>query len=169
MKLPTYILPLLPAFAIALAAQAPMARRLCTIAFTALVLWSGLFLASGSANHLFGRQASVRDLCAGTALAVSQDQPGELFVSGARVHGVEFYTDRLVGVIRNAADIVLPLSAAESARVFKNAAACARHYSKIPAYGIMTRETRAKYFNARKIGGSSPRAAYVLVTNIPSK
>ena len=110
----------------------------------------------------------MRDLCA-TFLAVSQDQPGELFVSGARVHGVEFYTDRLVGVIRNAADIVLPLSAAESARVFKNAAACARHYSKIPAYGIMTRETRAKYFNTQNWRVLAEDAAYVLVTNIPSK
>lgn len=144
-KLATYILPLLPAFAIALSVNWPDARRIWQISATAIALWSAIILSSGAGNDMLGRQASVRDLCAKLQTQL-QKEPGEVFTCGTRAHGFEFYLQQCVGTTRQEADIVLPTARNNAPLVYENAAACAIALADKSAYGLMLRDCYVKHF-----------------------
>ena len=109
-KLPTYILPLLPALAIGFArlVGSPVARPawIPKLAMGTAVLWLAAAAAMPMINNRLGQQASLRDLIRPIRHQVE--------ASGARVcaievrgHGLEFYLERLVCATREQSDLVL--------------------------------------------------------------
>jgi dolichol-phosphate mannosyltransferase len=166
-KLPTYILPLLPAFAIAFSARWPDARRVWRVALPAIALWTGIILASGAGNDALGRQASLRNLSA-TLLHRLESQPGEVFVCATRAHGLEFYLRQMVSTTRPEADIVLPLSPAQGVRVYQNPRDCGAQLKDRMAYGVMQRGAFDRYFLPQGWQILGHDGDFVLVTQGPT-
>lgn len=147
-KLPTYALPLLPALVIAFCPPLVDVKRLWKIGTTALALWTMTLLGCTLMNDVLGRQASLRDV----ALKLEerlQQQPGEVFMCGARAHGIEFYLRQLVGITRGEADLMLPPSASASLLLHDNAQDCLRDYAGKRAYGLMLGECFDTHFAAK--------------------
>jgi 4-amino-4-deoxy-L-arabinose transferase-like glycosyltransferase len=109
-KLPTYILPLLPALALAFARF--LTRRSSTpawvprVAFASLVVWLAAAAAVPWVNDRLGQQASLREL-----LLPLRNDPALLHARvcavEVRSHGLEFYLRRLVCATREQSDLVL--------------------------------------------------------------
>jgi 4-amino-4-deoxy-L-arabinose transferase-like glycosyltransferase len=135
-KLPTYVLPLMPAFALAISTRFAVMRRVLMVAVPFLVI--ALIGASllPWADPWLEQQATVRSLVetikkqpnAGTAI---------IFASGVRAHGLEFYLRKVVHITEHDADIVLPMNEEQQARVVKEGKDCAKLFRTTPAYGIV--------------------------------
>lgn len=164
-KLLTYVLPLLPALAMAIAVTMSNVKLTWSIALPTTACW--LLLASQGDRFapLLQRQASVRSLA-----ALLNQYPGSeqapLFTCGVRSHGFEFYTDEVVSTTRGDADIVLPLDKANAARVFKNAQQCAKTLgAKVPAFGIVNPDQYNKIFQAKGWKVLGKEGEFLLITN----
>ena len=109
-KLPTYILPLLPAFALGLAVYATRGGRAAIwmerLAYGTQVSGLIILLAMPSLNDRLGQQASLRDLIRPVANpAFAQARFCAVEVSA---HGLEFYLQRLVTATREQSDLLVP-------------------------------------------------------------
>lgn len=135
-KLPTYVLPLLPALAIAVAARLRAPGRVWRVAVPAAACLVAAVMLLPRFEHMLGQQASVRPL-----VRLLRAQPGadsaRVFACGVRAHGLEFYWGGLVGVTKGDADIVLPTSPAQRQRLFKSPRTLAGELTGGPlAFGI---------------------------------
>ena len=144
-KLLTYVLPLMPAFALAFSTRFPDARKACRVAVPFLVF---LLIVAGLmpwSNPLMGQQADVRSL-----VQTIQKQPNAdtaaIFAHGVRAHGVEFYLQKLIYMTQKDADIVLPMNAEQQARAVKDGAKCAELFRSRPAYGIIRSKSFKRYY-----------------------
>lgn len=139
-KLLTYVLPLMPAFAIAISSRFVDVRKVCRVAVPFLVFWIIVTGITPWANPWMRQQASVRPL-----VRTIQKQPNAdtaaIFADRVRAHGVEFYLRRLIHITERDADIVLPMNAEQQARAVKNGGKCAELFRNRPAYGIIRSET----------------------------
>ena len=174
-KLPTYILPIMPALAAALGAAwhlNPPVRNPWRVAAPALAVWMLIIGLSAWGNDYLGRQASVRDIC-GTLqelLGTPSGQGAEVFVCSTRAQSVEFYLARCVGATRKETDLVFPPTPEQATRVFANARACARHYENRPGYGIMTEREFEKTFAPGGWRVLEKEGDFVLITHdLPPK
>jgi 4-amino-4-deoxy-L-arabinose transferase-like glycosyltransferase len=135
-KLLTYVLPLMPAFAIAFSTRFSDSRRVCRVAIPSL----GFLLAFASlmprADHWLRQQASVRSLVQ-SIQKQSDAETAAIFADRVRAHGVEFYLQKLIYITERDADIVLPMNVEQQARAVKNGEKCAELFKSRPAYGII--------------------------------
>jgi len=164
-KLLTYVLPLLPAFAIAAAAFLQSTRLTWKIAIPAAAVWIAVVSNSTAFSPLMGRQVSIKPL----ALLLEAQPDSEsalLFTCGVRTHGFAFYTNELVSTTRGDADIVLPLDTADAARVFKNVARCASELTGGPrAYGIVDEDRFQANFKPKGWRSLGQEGGFLLITN----
>lgn len=168
-KLVTYVLPLLPALAIAIGSSFTSTRRVWKIAVPAMACW---LLAAINVDHFgpyLARQASVKDL-AEALEAEANSEDAILFTCGVRAHGLAFYAEELVSTTRGDADIVLPLAPAQLARVFRNARHCLDSLSTgALAYGIVDQERFASSFKPKGWRALRTEGDFVLITNRDSR
>ena len=135
-KLLTYVLPLMPAFAIAIGSRFADVRKVCRVAVPFLVF---AIVAAGLmpwANPWLRQQADVRSL-----VRTIQKQPdadtAAIFADRVRAHGAEFYLRKLIYITERDADIVLPMNAEQQVRAVKKGQKCAEWFKSRPAYGII--------------------------------
>lgn len=135
-KLITYVLPLMPAFALGFSTRFATPRRAMRFAVPTLVMALIVTALMPWADPWMKQQATVRSLA-----ATLQRQPhadtATVFACGVRAHGLEFYLRKLVHTTELEADIVLPTNDAQQARVVKQGRDCAKFFSLAPAYGIV--------------------------------
>ena len=144
-KLVTYVLPLVPAFALAFSTRFADVRRVRVIAVPAIAVLLILAGLMSWSDPWMGQQASVRSLVR-TIRKQPDADAAVFFSSGVRAHGFEFYLRQLVSVTEHQADIVLPLSKEQQARVVKPGEDCAKLFSTRPAYGLVRIESFEKDF-----------------------
>lgn len=127
----TYVVPLALvvllfglAVAIRRAPAGQPAQTFNRLAIGTALLWVALSTQVDALNPLLSRQASVREL-AQTARSFAGANGG-YFVYGARACGFGFYLQRLIGISRGEADIVLKPTAEQELRLLDTPADCAR-------------------------------------------
>lgn len=167
-KLPTYILPLVPALALGIAARLREPARVWRIAAPAAACWVALAAAAPLANDPLRQQASVRSLA-----RVLQAQPdaadARVFACEIRAHGLEFYLQRLVSATRDNSDIVLPLSPAQQLRVLDSPRECERAFADgPPAYGVIRKGRYPKTFSREKWTVLARAGDFLLIVNRPA-
>ncbi|TAG10978.1 MAG: glycosyltransferase family 39 protein [Verrucomicrobia bacterium] len=135
-KLLTYVLPLMPAFAIAISSRFTDVRKVCRVAVPFLVFSIVLAGVMLWGNSLLLQQADVRSL-----IHTIQKQPNAnsavIFADRVRAQGVVFYLQKLIHISEGEADIVLPMNAKQQARVVADGEQCAEVFKKRPAFGIV--------------------------------
>ncbi len=94
------------------------------IAIGAALLWVAMSTQVDALNPLLSRQASVRELAQSARAFAGPD--GGCFVYEARTCGFGFYLQRLIGISRSEADIVLKPTAEQELRLLDTPADCAR-------------------------------------------
>jgi len=166
-KLPTYLLPLVPAIAIALAVGIKETKRVWWIAGTSAALWLALIGNFDHSTPYLRQQASTRSLAA--LLKAQPDYAqAKVFSCEVRAHGFEFYLGRTIATTREDADIVLPTTAEDQARLFESPKACARELADgQPAYGLVRKDRFTHTFlkeNWRVIGQAGD---FILIRNHP--
>jgi hypothetical protein len=149
-KLPTYILPLLPALAIGVVAWSRAhGYRASAIHRTALGMLALLVLSASFrdlADPLLAQQSDTRDL-AWLARSQPDFDKATLFAADVRAHGFTFETGRLLAVTEDEADLVLKPTAEQRKRLFKTAEELEYAVAARPvAYGVTRRKDSAKYF-----------------------
>ena len=155
-KLPTYIIPLFPAIAIALGHWAPsgawrLIRQGSFYAGIALVL---IMLLGASQMDRFNdrleQQATVRPIAQHLRTATDFSR-ATLFACEVRAHGWEFYLGRLTHLTRTDSDIVLKLTPEQAVRIIPSPKACeALMLAKAPAYGLVREAGFGRYFSPEK-------------------
>jgi hypothetical protein len=167
-KLPTYVLPLLPGLALAVAARLRAPERIWR---TALPTAACIIAAAAVApyfENLLAQQAPVRSLV--EVLRARPDAAeARLFACEVRAHGLEFYARRLVSGTKGDADIVLPTSPAQRARLFDSPDKCARELSGGPrAYGIVRTKRFANSFASKGWSVLGQSGDFLLIGNVPA-
>ena len=149
-KLPTYILPLLPALSLGVVAwwraQGQRTPPLLPVASGMLALLVVLAGFRDFANPHLKQQAATGAL---DSLARAQpDFPkATLFTARVRAQGFTFATGRLLSVTEDEADVVLKPTPEQAARLFKNIAALEKAMAALPvAYGLARRGDVPKAF-----------------------
>ena len=144
-KLLTYVLPLMPAFALAISTRFTGFRQVSRVAVpfgVFLLVVAGLMPWS---DPWMQQQASVRSL-----VQTIQKQPdadiAAIFAHGVRAHGVEFYLRKLIYITEKHADIVLPMNPEQQARAVKDGEKCAELFKSRPAYGIIRSRSFKQYY-----------------------
>ncbi len=142
-KLPTYILPLLPALALGVAAWwRAHPRRTVALHWMAAAMLAFYVVLGGlvePVNTLFRQQADTREL-AELAMAQPDFATASLFAARVRAHGFTFATGRLLSVTKGEADLMLKPTPEQRARVFKSSAALEQAMAALPAaYGLARR------------------------------
>ena len=144
-KLLTYVLPLMPAFALAISTRFTDTRKVYRVAVPFLVFMVVAASLMPWANPWMQQQADVRSL-----VETIQKQPdantAAIFAHGVRAHGVEFYLRKLIHITGKEADIVMPLNPEQQARVVEDGEKCAELFRKRPAYGIIRSRSFERYY-----------------------
>ncbi len=144
-KLPTYVLPLMPAFALAISSRLLNTRQAAKVAvpFICIMVIGAGFMPW--ADPWLERQATVRSL-----VKIIQKQPNAdsatIFACGVRAHGLEFYLRKVVHITEYDADIVLPMNGEQQARLVKDGKNCAIIFRDSPAFGIVNEEYFTRHF-----------------------
>ena len=172
-KLPTYILPLMPPLAVALAAHwgrisGGVARRLGALAGGALVFWLSCAAVIEKFDHQMGRQVSVRNL-ANVVRNIPDFASAALFSCNVRAHGWEFYLGRVVSMTTSEADVVLTPTDEQNARLFKNTQRLEEAMRGHPvAYGIVRGEDFAREFQPYGWVSLGRSGDFVLIARSPA-
>jgi 4-amino-4-deoxy-L-arabinose transferase-like glycosyltransferase len=170
-KLPTYILPLLPALAIALTIWWKDGQRSPTAArWVAAPMLALLVVSAGMrdlADPLLKQQSDTKDL-AEMAKAQPDFAQATLFSARVRAHGFTFTTGRLVSVTEDEADIVLKPTPEQRKRLFKDHAQLEQAMAQEPvAYGIARREDVPKIFPRERWRELGTEGDFVLLGKQP--
>jgi len=171
-KLPTYILPLLPALTLGVVAWSRLhGHRASAIHRTAFGML-GLLLLSGSvrdfADPLLAQQSDTANLA-----EIARSQPdfdqATLFASNVRAQGFTFMTGRLVSVTDDEADVVLKPTPEQKQRLFNNAAELERAMAALPvAYGIVRRRDFGKAFPRKRWKELGTEGDFTLLGRLPA-
>ncbi len=144
-KLLTYVLPLMPAFALAISTRFTDVRKVCRVAVPFLVFLSIVAGLMPWSDPWMRQQASVRSL-----VQTIQKQPdaetAAIFAHGVRAHGVEFYLQKVIHITEKDADIVLPMNPEQRARAVKDGENFAELFKNRPAYGIIRSRSFKQYY-----------------------
>ena len=142
------ILPGLLACAILLRHQ-PVTARL-VVALSAVFVWLAAVDQMSQLNDALAQQASVKPLVARLRTAPDFAR-ATLFACEVRAHGWEFYAGRLTHMTRADADVVLPLTPEQAARMIRSAGRCEEAMlPRAPAYGLVRAGRFARSFTAEK-------------------
>ncbi|MHB1083028.1 MAG: ArnT family glycosyltransferase [Prosthecobacter sp.] len=166
-KLPTYILPLLPALALGVVSwwraqgQPPAPKlRIAAGMLALLVVLAGF---RDMATPLLKQQAATKGL-ADLVRAQPDFHKATLFAARVRAQGFTFASGQLVSVAKDEADVVLKPTHEQSARLFKNVAALEKAMSALPvAYGITRRGDVKKSFPAERWRELGSAGDFVLI------
>jgi 4-amino-4-deoxy-L-arabinose transferase-like glycosyltransferase len=164
-KLPTYILPLFPALSMLAARNLRVQALQWQIAPAAICCWVAAAAVLPIFNDRLQQQASVRTLAA--VLERQPDAKGaDVFACEVRAHGFAFYLGRLVSTTRDQADIVLPVSPSQQARLFDSPAALEQAFlGHERAYGIVRTERFEKTFDASRWSVLAQAGDFLLISN----
>lgn len=167
-KLPTYVLPLMPAFALACAASRPSLRRSWFIAVpTAACLILGDFVVAQCNDHL-GAQASSRELVQMLKTQEPDEHEAILFACETRTEGLAFYAEHLLDITRSEADSVMQPTPAQAQHLYLSLADCVRRLTDgPPAHGIVKTARFDKMFDHKKWRVIGHSGAFSLVANHP--
>lgn len=148
-KLPTYILPLLPALAIAAAAYITRGERpprwAPRLAYATIVFGLAVVAVFPNFNDRMSQQASLRDLLRPVA-ADPALREARIYAVDVRAHGLEFYLRRVVTATRETSDLVLPTTPEQEQRLIsteKFEAADLQGDGRLPVL-VLTRRHRAE-------------------------
>ncbi len=174
-KLATYILPLLPALALALAAFITRGERTAAwaprLAYAALLVWLTGAAAMPHFNDRLGQQASLRDLIRPLAADPALRQARFCAVE-VRAQGLEFYLQRLVTASREQSDIVLPTTPAQEQRLLSkenfDATALEAQPGGPPVLAVIRRHRTEIDFPAPRWRELGHAGDFVLVQSIPA-
>ncbi len=142
---------LLPALgaALYLLRHHPIAARL-TVGVSAVALWLAVFTNADALNDRLEQQATLRPLVHRLRTAPDLAR-ATIFVCEVRAHGWEFYLQRLTHITRKDADVVLPLTPEQKARIIDSPEQCeAAMLPRAPAYGLVREERFARSFSPDK-------------------
>lgn len=165
-KLPTYILPLLPALALGLAAKLPRATA-WKVALPAVAFFVVAAALMPLVNQHLEQEATVREL-----VQIIRAQPGSatapVFTCAVRAHGVEFYLRRGVATTEDEADVVLPPSPVQQARLFESPGKLEAAFAGgPPAYGVIRSDALGKKFPPTRWQKLGQAGDFLLITNRP--
>lgn len=173
-KLPTYILPLLPAFALALAAYISRGERAAKwaprLACGTLVFGLAVVATVPHFNDRFGQQATIRELIRPLAHDPAY-RDARFYAFDVRAHGLEFYLQRLVAATREQSDIVLPPTPAQEQRLIStekfDADALQGKDGGPPVFAIIRRRRLEEDFMPSRWRELGRAGDFVLVQSIP--
>jgi 4-amino-4-deoxy-L-arabinose transferase-like glycosyltransferase len=127
----------------------PVTARMIVCMSTAF-LWLATVEEMQSMNKHLEQQASVKPL-AERLLAAPDLSRATIFACEVRAHGWEFYLQRLTHVTQEDADIVLPLTPAQAARMIPTAKQCEEvMLRQTPAYGLVRKARFHRSFEPEK-------------------
>ncbi len=167
-KLPTYIIPLIPAFAILVAAGALGVGRAWKIAAATIVVLLGGDSWVSQHNDLLGVQASSRELVE----ILHEEEPDAdeaiLFACETRKEGLACYAQHLLDVTRPESDLVGDPTPSERTHLFASAQDCATKLTDgEPAHGIVRTSRLEQVFDPQKWRVIATSGAFSLVANHP--
>lgn len=171
-KLPTYILPLLPAVALALGVWLSRRERWGRVVPPIAAAALAIFLTGAALmpryNDALRQQASVRSLA---KLVRAQPDFGQarIFSCEVRAHGFEFRLERLVMATEADSDIVLPTSPEQQRRVLGDPRHCEEQlgHSAQPTYGLLRAERFAQSFTASDWQVLGRAGDFLLISDSP--
>ena len=167
-KLPTYILPLMPALSLLVAGSLRAQALQWRIAIPATCCWLAAAAVAPLFNDHLQQQASVRTLA---AMLERQPDAGQadVFACEVRAQGFGFYLRRLVSTTRSQADVVLPASPAQEARLFESPAELEQAFAgPRRAYGIVRTKRFEQTFDSREWPVLAKAGDFLLITNRPA-
>jgi len=127
----------------------PVTTRMI-VCISTTFFWLATIEEMASLNKHLEQQASVK-LLARRVLTATDLSRATIFACEVRAHGWEFYLQRVVHMTADDADIVLPLTPEQEARVISSPKRCEEEMlSKSPAYGLVREERFARSFEAEK-------------------
>ena len=94
-------------------------QRISALSISSTIVWLAIASQADRANHLLGRQASMRQI-AGTLSQQELSPNTWIITSNIRAHSLEFYLDRLVNVTEGQADLILVPSEAQARRLHRS-------------------------------------------------
>lgn len=94
-------------------------QRISALSISSTIVWLAIASQADRANHLLGRQASMRQI-AGTLSQQELSPNTWIIASNIRAHSLEFYLDRLVNVTEGQADLILVPSEAQARRLHRS-------------------------------------------------
>lgn len=163
-KLPTYVLPLFPAFALAFSLRVHTVKQALGLALPCCALWLTAAAIMPEVNMHLKQQASLLPLV--EKMREKKDlAKTEVFACGIRAHGLEFYLGRVVAITRQDLDITLPPSPAQSVQVLTDVKDCLHRYVREPAFGLMRRNVYNRNFAPAGWKLEDESGDFVLVSN----
>ncbi len=165
-KLPTYVLPLMPAFALGIAAVVPTLRRAWRVAIPTAMVWIAADAFVANHNDMLKAQASSQQL-----VRILRDQEPDvdqaiLFACETRTQGFTFYAERLISITRGDADLVLKPTAEENLRLYASVKDCIQLLTDgPPAHGIVKTDRFLKSFDPKKWRVIATSGEFSLVAN----
>ena len=165
-KLPTYVLPLLPAFALGIASVLPSLRRTWWIAGCAALCFVALDFMVAQNNDLLGAQASSRDLARALHRLEPDADSAILFACETRTEGLAYYMAHLLHITRGESDMVGESMSEQQQILYRNARDCVRKLTRgSPAHGIVRTSQYEKMFDPNHWRVIARSGAYSLVAN----
>lgn len=123
---------------------------LLAVGLSAVIVWLAGMDSMSKLNDSLKQQATVKPLAARLRTAPDFAQ-ATLFACEVRAHGWEFYLGRLTHITRDDADVVLPLTPEQQARMIRSAGKCeAAMLPLAPAYGLVRTGRFARSFSPEK-------------------
>lgn len=165
-KLPTYVLPLLPAFALGIAVVVPDLRRAWMVAVPTTVLWIAADAFIAHHNDLLKAQASSKMLVQSLREQEPDMAEAILFACETRTEGFSFYAGRLLNITRGDADIVLKPTPEQNMHLYSSVKDCIRQLTDgPPAHGIVKTDRFLQSFDQKKWRVIATSGEFSLVAN----
>ncbi|MES2597700.1 MAG: glycosyltransferase family 39 protein [Verrucomicrobiota bacterium] len=165
-KLPTYILPLMPAFALGIACTLPSLRRAWVVALPTAVCLIALDFVISQNNDHFGVQASSRELVVKLREQEPDVHEAILFACETRAEGLAYYAETLMKITRRESDLTGTPTAEQATHLYASAQDCAAQLTDGPtAHGIVRTGTFQKRFDLNKWRVIATAGEFSLVAN----
>lgn len=165
-KLPTYILPLMPAFALGIAYSLPSLRRAWVVALPTAVCLIALDSVISQNNDHLGVQASSRELVVKLREQEPDADAAILFACETRTEGLAYYANHLLHITRRESDLTGTPTAEQATHLYASAQDCVEQLTDGPAaHGIVRTGTFQKRFDPHKWRIIATAGAFSLVAN----
>ena len=168
-KLPTYVLPLLPAFALLAASVAFNLRRIWAVAVAAAAVFILGDFGLSRNDGLLRKPASSRGLVEALREREPDADSSILFACETRAEGFAYYSKRKLDITNREADLVLDPTPEQSLTLFSSVGDCVERLTDgPPAHGIVNTSRFNKSFDPEKWRVIATSGAFSLVANHPA-
>lgn len=165
-KLPTYVLPLMPSFALAVATVLPGLRRTWSVAVPAAACLILGDFAVAQFNGRLGAQASSRELVQALKAQEPDEDEAILFACETRTEGLAYYAGHLLNITRNESDCVMHPTPVQAAHLYSSVADCLKRLTDgPPAHGIVPTVRFNRMFDHTRWRIIAQSGAFSLVAN----